>query len=43
MQKIESLQAGCHTLALSFTLKKDLKAKEELWKLKNIFPHAKII
>jgi hypothetical protein len=24
----------CHTVALLFTLKKDLKAKEELWKLK---------
>jgi hypothetical protein len=24
----------CHTLALPFTLKKYLKAKEELWKLK---------
>jgi seryl-tRNA(Sec) selenium transferase len=24
----------CHTVALSFTLKKYLKAKEELWKLK---------
>jgi hypothetical protein len=25
---------GCHTVALPFTLKKYLKAKEELWKLK---------
>jgi hypothetical protein len=24
----------CHTVALPFTLKKYLKAKEELWKLK---------
>jgi hypothetical protein len=24
----------CHTLALPFTLKRYLKAKEELWKLK---------
>jgi hypothetical protein len=28
-------QGVCHTVALPFTLKKkDLKAKEELWKLK---------
>jgi hypothetical protein len=28
-------QGLCHTIALPFTLKKDLKAKEEeLWKLK---------
>jgi hypothetical protein len=25
---------GCHTVALPFTFKKYLKAKEELWKLK---------
>jgi hypothetical protein len=27
-------KGACHTLALPFTLKKYLKAKEELWKLK---------
>jgi hypothetical protein len=27
-------QGPCHTMALPFTLKKYLKAKEELWKLK---------
>jgi hypothetical protein len=27
-------QGLCHTMALPFTLKKYLKAKEELWKLK---------
>ncbi len=27
-------QGVCHTVALPFTLKKHLKAKEELWKLK---------
>ncbi len=27
-------QGVCHTLALPFTLKRYLKAKEELWKLK---------
>jgi hypothetical protein len=27
-------QAVCHTVALPFTLKTYLKAKEELWKLK---------
>jgi hypothetical protein len=27
-------QRVCHTMALPFTLKKYLKAKEELWKLK---------
>jgi hypothetical protein len=27
-------QGGCHNVALPFTLKKFLKAKEELWKLK---------
>jgi hypothetical protein len=31
----------CHTMALPFTFKKYLKAKEELWKLK-LFHHAKI-
>jgi hypothetical protein len=31
-----------HTMALPFTYKKYLKAKEELWKLK-IFHHAKNI
>jgi hypothetical protein len=34
-------QGVCHTLASPFTLKKYLKAKEELWKLK-IFHLAKI-
>jgi hypothetical protein len=29
-------------MALPFTLKKYLKAKEELWKLKNISPLQKI-
>jgi hypothetical protein len=28
-------QGVCHTVALPFTLKQYLKAKEELWKLKN--------
>jgi hypothetical protein len=27
-------QGVCHTVALPFTLKRYLKAKEELWKLK---------
>jgi len=27
-------QGVCCTMALPFTIKKDLKAKEELWKLK---------
>jgi hypothetical protein len=27
-------QGVCHTVALPFTLKKYLKAKEELWKMK---------
>jgi hypothetical protein len=35
-------KGGCHTLASPFTLKKYLKAKEELWKLKNISPLQKI-
>ncbi len=35
-------QGVCHIVALPFTLKKYLKAKEELWKLK-IFHHAKSI
>jgi hypothetical protein len=34
---------GCVTfVALPFTLKKYLKATEELWKHSNIFHHAKI-
>jgi hypothetical protein len=31
-------QGVCHTVALPFTLKSILIAKEELWKLKNISP-----
>jgi hypothetical protein len=33
--QIHKLEQGlCHTVALPFTLKKYLKAKDELWKLK---------
>jgi hypothetical protein len=31
----------CHTITLPLALKKYLKAKEELWKLKNISPSKK--
>jgi hypothetical protein len=34
-------KGACHTVALPFTLKTNLKAKEELWKLK-YFTIAKI-
>jgi hypothetical protein len=34
-------QGVCHTMALPFTFKMDLKAKQELWELK-IFHHTKI-
>jgi hypothetical protein len=33
-------QGACHTMALPFTLKKYLNAKEELWKFK-YFPMQK--
>jgi hypothetical protein len=32
---LRSILGVCHTVALPFALKKYLKAKEELWKLKN--------
>jgi hypothetical protein len=35
-------QGVCHTMALPFTLKRYLKAKEDLWKLK-YFTMAKIL
>jgi hypothetical protein len=31
---MENERGVCHTVALPFALKKNLKAKEELWKLK---------
>jgi hypothetical protein len=34
---------GCHNVALPFTLKKYLKAKEELWNLKYVSPSKNII
>jgi len=41
-QKIFTTLWVCHTMALPFTLKEYLKAKDELWKLKNISSNAKI-
>ncbi len=40
---LNKLEGVCHTMALPFTLKSILKAKEELWKLKKYFTIAKKI